>query len=310
MTRRRNSRKPNEDENTRRWWEAERQERRSNPAIQRIGYPRHAGCVRTRRAAGTDPLIAGVGAWNQMTKMSYIAIAVIWSCAQSALAHEYIAVSSNSLLAAHGAIAHQYFSQRNYVTMTNYGLNCLIMRKQSESSVFLAIDISPAAQSSVIIDVTIYNAESAQVLATRSVNEREVNSLLLEQLVNNALSNNCERCGDRIAIGWAGSRHLAEDKRRIAQACLARLVADRQLAVAGRDNLQEIIELQDVLSDKIGVPRKGRLLPARRVIKFRPEPDGSLGLTIYDSIEGKAIFQQQIMNTFDHESFSKQMKAK
>jgi hypothetical protein len=36
------------------------EERASNLAIQRIGYPRHASCVRTWRAAGTDPLIADV----------------------------------------------------------------------------------------------------------------------------------------------------------------------------------------------------------------------------------------------------------
>jgi hypothetical protein len=38
----------------------EEEESESNLAIQRIGYPRHAGCIRTRRAAGTDPLIADV----------------------------------------------------------------------------------------------------------------------------------------------------------------------------------------------------------------------------------------------------------
>jgi hypothetical protein len=36
------------------------EEGESNLAIQRIGYPRHASCVRTWRAAGTDPLIADV----------------------------------------------------------------------------------------------------------------------------------------------------------------------------------------------------------------------------------------------------------
>jgi hypothetical protein len=41
-----------------RLWTEEESE--SNLAIQRIGYPRHAGCVRTWRAAGTDPLIADV----------------------------------------------------------------------------------------------------------------------------------------------------------------------------------------------------------------------------------------------------------
>jgi hypothetical protein len=34
--------------------------RRRNRAMHRIGYPRHAGCVRTRRATGPDPVIANV----------------------------------------------------------------------------------------------------------------------------------------------------------------------------------------------------------------------------------------------------------
>jgi hypothetical protein len=29
-----------------------------NPAMHRIGSPRHDGCVRTRRATGADPVIA------------------------------------------------------------------------------------------------------------------------------------------------------------------------------------------------------------------------------------------------------------
>ena len=38
----------------------------SNEAIQGIAYPWHAGCVRTRRAAVRNPLIADVGAFSEI----------------------------------------------------------------------------------------------------------------------------------------------------------------------------------------------------------------------------------------------------
>ena len=48
--------------------------RRRNTAIHRIGYPRHAGCVRTRRATGPDPVIAIVRHEEDHMKRSLLAV--------------------------------------------------------------------------------------------------------------------------------------------------------------------------------------------------------------------------------------------